>query len=306
MSAANKYRRVLPAIVPLVGVVVLAAGLDSAGAQTAEPLTSPPDLSAFIDDDLLRPGGWLGSDLRVELKAPNMVILSASAAGRLAEVTVRDGDQVQKGQLLIQIDDRLAQLRLEASQAARDQAATQLNLAKKLHSLGSRGALDVEMAAAQFRGAEAEADLARALVDLHQIRAPWDGRVTQMEARADQHVPEGAPLLELAAGGDLELEFMMPSSWLNRVGVGTLVRVWIDETGRSYPAEVLRLGGKVDPVTQSIRVYGRLSQVEPQSSSFSAELLPGMSGVIRLETEAGEARVDGYDKDLSSDEPVQP
>lgn len=123
--------------------------------------------------------------------------------------------------------------------------------------------------------------------------------MTQVEVKANQHVPEGAPLLELAEGGDLELEFMMPSAWLGRVGAGTVLQIKVDETGRTYPAQVLRLGGKVDPVTQSIRVYGRLENVP-------AELLPGMSGVIRLETEAGETKLGGYDKSLLSNERIQP
>lgn len=217
--------------------------------------------------------GGLGSELRAELRAPDLVMLSAPAAGRLAAVNVKDGEPIATGQVLIQIDDTLPRLRLDMAIAARDQAGTQLRLAEKLYDLGSRGALDVEMARAHYRGAEAEMNLAAEMVNLCQVKAPWNGRVTRLEVVEHQHVPEGAPLLEVAREGPMEVEFMMPSSWLTRLLPGSPFEVRVDETGQNYPAELLRLGGKVDPVTQSIRIYGRLKG-RPEG------LVPGMSGVV--------------------------
>ena len=49
----------------------------------------------------------------------------------------------------------------------------------------------------------------------------------------------------------------------------------LNETNKSYQAEITRLGGKVDPVSQTIKVYGRIIDK-------AAELLPGMSGAVEL------------------------
>ena len=212
------------------------------------------------------------TDLRVELRAPVMVMLSAPVAGRLAEIRVKDGNSIRKGDLLVQIDDRLPVLRLAAAAAARDQAATQLRLAERLHQLGSRGALDVEMAQAQLRGAEAERKMAQEMVNLCKVIAPWDGWVTQLEAKENQHVPEGAPLLEAASAGPMEVEFMMPTAWLAFLQPGAVFTVQVDEAA-ACPAELVRLGGKVDPLTQSIRAYGRLT-------GDTQGLLPGMTGTV--------------------------
>lgn len=220
-------------------------------------------------------GQWPETELRVELRPPAMVMLSAPVGGRLEEVLVEDGQEVKKGQLMVRVYDRLYSLRLDAAKAARDQAAAQLRVAEKLYELGSRGALDVALAQAQLDGAQAEALMAEEMVNLCQLRAPFDGRVTQLEVKAQQHVPEGAPLLELAEAGPVVVEFMMPSSWLTLLKPGSSFQVRVDETGRLYPAELLRLGGKVDPLTQSIRVYARLS--DPAAAD---ELLPGMTGTV--------------------------
>ncbi len=217
----------------------------------------------------LRPEGHL----RVELKAPGMVMISAPVAGRIVELAVQDGQSFHKDQLLLRFDDTLARLRLEAAEAARDQAGSQLRLAEKLYQLNSRGAQDVEMARAQFKGAEAERGLAEELVNRCRVTAPWNGRVTQLEVKEHQYLPEGAPLLELAADGPMEIEFMMPSAWIPSFQPGAAFEVMVEETGQKYPATVTRLGGKVDALTQSIKVYGRLS-------GGTAGLLPGMSGTV--------------------------
>ena len=49
----------------------------------------------------------------------------------------------------------------------------------------------------------------------------------------------------------------------------------IDETQKAYPARLVRLSGKVDAVTQSIKAYARFEAPD-------ADLLPGMSGEALL------------------------
>ena len=249
-------------------------------AAPASQTTSSDNFSNLTDfasnDNELRSG----ESLRVELRAPTMVTLSAPMAGKLIRVAVHDGDKVIKGQTLLQIDDRMHTLRLNASRAARNQASIQLRLVERLHDLGSRGALDVEMAKAQLEGSEAEMQMAEELVRQCRVTAPWDARVTQLEVRENQHIPEGAPLIELSEEGPMEVEFMMPSSWVTRLAPGAFFSIAVDEVGRKCQAELTRLGGKVDPVTQSIRVYGRLT-------GSTEGLLPGMGGIVILpETKA--------------------
>jgi len=45
----------------------------------------------------------------------------------------------------------------------------------------------------------------------------------------------------------------------------------VDETDKTYPARVTRLAGRVDPVSQSIKVVGEITAAAP-------ELMAGMSG----------------------------
>ncbi|MBI3898152.1 MAG: HlyD family secretion protein [Gammaproteobacteria bacterium] len=67
----------------------------------------------------------------------------------------------------------------------------------------------------------------------------------------------------------------LPSKWLAWLKVGSRFNVNVDKLGRGYRARVVRLGARIDPVSQSISLVAQVNGENP-------ELLPGMSGWRRL------------------------
>jgi multidrug efflux pump subunit AcrA (membrane-fusion protein) len=129
---------------------------------------------------------------------------------------------------------------------------------------------------------EAEATKARAEVASSQAvlskcttSAPFAGRVAEQKVREQQYVQAGQPLLEILDDSVLELEFIVPSKWLVWLKVGSGFQVAIDETGKTYPAKVQRIGAKVDPVSQSVKLAAAID------GKF-AELIAGMSGRVLM------------------------
>ena len=68
---------------------------------------------------------------------------------------------------------------------------------------------------------------------------------------------------------------LVPSRWLSWLKAGIEFKVHIEETDKTYPARVTRLGGRVDPVSQSIKVIGQITSATP-------ELMAGMSGQVNF------------------------
>ena len=89
--------------------------------------------------------------------------------------------------------------------------------------------------------------------------------------RQFQGVTAGQPLVDLVSGGPLKVKLNAPSRWLAWLKNGTPFQVHIDETGKNYPAVVSAINGRVDAVSQSIELEGRVNGTFP-------ELLAGMSG----------------------------
>ncbi|HRQ61799.1 MAG TPA: HlyD family efflux transporter periplasmic adaptor subunit [Alphaproteobacteria bacterium] len=79
------------------------------------------------------------------------------------------------------------------------------------------------------------------------------------------------PLMRIAANERLQAQILIPSLWLQWLKTGTELTLRITETGKTYPAKIIRIGGDIDPVSQSIPITAELTADNP-------ELLPGMSG----------------------------
>ena len=103
------------------------------------------------------------------------------------------------------------------------------------------------------------------------LPAPFTGVTVEQKAREFQYATPGQPLIDILDDHALEVEWVAPSHWLSWLKPGYAFQVKIDETGKTYPARVMRLGGRVDPANHSVKVIGEITGDAP-------ELMAGMSG----------------------------
>jgi membrane fusion protein, multidrug efflux system len=82
-------------------------------------------------------------------------------------------------------------------------------------------------------------------------------------------------LLDVVMGGPLRLRLNLPSRMIEQVAKGKLLNVAIDETGKTYLAQIVAVNSRVDTVSQTVEVEAAITKPQP-------ELLPGMSGVADL------------------------
>jgi membrane fusion protein, multidrug efflux system len=124
------------------------------------------------------------------VRAFNTVTVTARVDGRIDKVAFREGQDVKKGELLVQIDPRPYQAALGVAVATRDKDHAQLENARHdleryqqlaPEDLLSKQTLDTQKALiaqliAQVKGDEAAMDSARTNLDYTSIRSPIDGR----------------------------------------------------------------------------------------------------------------------------------
>lgn len=237
------------------------------GAAPAAPPLAPP-LAAAPLAGAAEPGG---AEIRAQLSPRRSTVLSSEIAGQIDELTLREGERFKEGQRLVALDCSLHRARLAKAQAQLQEARKTYEVNSRLDRLGSVSQLEVEAAAARQAGAEAEVSLMRGLVERCAVAAPFAGRVADMKVKRHQFVAEGQELMEILDDRDLEVETIVPSRWLSWLQPGRRFTVRLEETGRDYQAEVTRLGARIDPVSQSIKMFGRVL-------GSHEELLPGMSG----------------------------
>lgn len=207
----------------------------------------------------------------VQVLAVNSAKISAPMGGRVTVLPLRDGDSFKKGDVLVGFDCLLAKSQQAHARAEVQKYKALVETQNNLRQLQSWSASDYRTTKADLAAAEADLGVTQATLSNCTVVAPYDGKVSEMPVHQDQFVTLGAPLISIVDPSDREISFLIPAKLLLSHPVGTRFHVTIDETGKSYEAVLSRVSGAADPVSRTIRVYGKIDTAQDG-------LFPGMTG----------------------------
>jgi membrane fusion protein, multidrug efflux system len=213
--------------------------------------------------------------IRVLLVAQREMTVVAQTVGQVKQLGGELGSAVNQGQTLVAFECGENEARLKMSEAELASAKQNHEAKLRLQKLDAAGEVEVALALAAVEKAKAQIDLSRVQLRQCVVPAPFGGRIVKLHVKQYQGVNVGQPLLEVVSAGPLKVKLNAPSRWISWLKQGSRFEVQIDETGRSYPAVVVAINGRVDPVSQSIELEGRIN------GTFN-ELLAGMSGNARF------------------------
>jgi len=255
--------------------------------------------------------------------------LSTQIGGLVAELPVRKGDTVEKGQVLLRLADAdyraevaLRERSLDAARAARHEACTSAEQAERdlarNQRLAEQDIVSVELldqvrsrrdaAVAACEGARAKALEAEAALDLARVnlaktvlRAPFAGVVAELSTELGEYImpsPPGLPIpavVEILDNEAIYVSAPLDEVDVNRVSVGPPVRVTLDAfPGRSFPGHVVRVASYVLDVEEQNRTFE--IEVELDDEVFARTLLPGTSADVEVILDAvdGVLRIPSY------------
>lgn len=220
-------------------------------------------------------------DIRAQLMPRRYTTVAAEIGAKVSGLPVAEGSAFRAGQLLVQFDCSLQRAQLDKAEAELEGAEQTLKSNLRLEQLNSVGQLELDLSRSAANKAKAEVGANKAVLAKCQVAAPFAGRVAEQKVREQQFVQPGQALLDILDDSVLELEFLVPSVWLRWLKVGGAFEVQIDETRKTYPARLTRIGARVDPVSQSVKVAAAIHGRFP-------ELMAGMSGKVLIAPAEGQ------------------
>lgn len=221
--------------------------------------------TGYTDDEKAR-----DHRIRTLLVPANESVISSQLAGRITEIKDQVGAVFARDEALVRFDCAELNARLTMAEAEQASADVTLKTKQELFKHQSAGETEVALAAAAASKARAQVILQRVLTDACVIRAPFDGSVVKVSARAFQSVNQGQPLLEIVSLAQPRARMNIPSRWLTWLKPGDSFQLTVDETGRTYTGKITVISARVDAVSQTVEVEG---EIVPASS-----LVAGMSG----------------------------
>lgn len=218
------------------------------------------------------------------IRPQDETIVSARISAQILSISVREGDSVASGEVLIELDRRDLQARaaqareaVTSAQAALEEARLDFERTRRLaqQQAASQAALDA--ARARFTTGQAELDRARRSLDEAEVaitfatlRSPIAGRVTERLADPGDLAVPGAPLLRLYSPGSLRLEANVRESLALGLSEETELRARIDSADLEFRTVIDEIVPRANPASRTVLVKTFLPE-EPR-------LLPGMFG----------------------------
>jgi len=266
----------------------------ASGAGKNAPVTlhfAPSDLAYVEAKPLAR---WL--PLSGTLQPIRQATVKAKVAGDVRHITVREGESVKEGQVLVRIDTTDLDSKLIDRVGALESARAQLALADKTRSMNvrllnerfiSQNAFDsaessYNVAQGNVKSMEAQVQLARNALKDAVATAPLSGVVAKRHVQPGEKVAIEGPLVTVVDLRDLEVQALVPAIDVPELSIGMPVELNVDGFGeRRFKGRVERINPATEPGTRAILVYVTLPNND-------AALKSGMfaTGRIALATSA--------------------
>ncbi len=196
--------------------------------------------------------------------------VKAKVSGDVRQITVREGDAVQAGQMLVRVDTADLDARLIERQGQLASTRAQLALAEKTLATNqkllkqnfiSQNAFDSsESSLAVTKGsvmsAEAQVRLAQNALKDAVATAPLSGIVAKRHVQPGEKVAFDTPLVTIVDLAEIELQALVPVVDIPEIKPGMAVDLTVDGFGdRRFTGRIGRINPATEPGTRAIMVF---------------------------------------------------
>jgi len=214
-----------------------------------------------------------------EIEALQSVELRPDVEGRLVEIYLTEGSEVERGAPLLKVDDAELKAQIARAEADRDLAAQALARTKDLMAQNASSTADLERAVALAKSTQAQLELLQLRLSRTVVRAPFAGVVGQRLVSLGDYVTTSTQLVALQTVDPQRASFPVPERYAQQLKRGQQVVFRV----AALPGE--EFTGTVDFIDPVVALPGRTILVKALVPNHRRLLHSGMFIEVRLATE---------------------
>ena len=210
------------------------------------------------------------------VRAMRGVDVTTEIAGLVRAIYFKSGDNIHKGQVLVQLNADSDRALLHSLEAEAELAKTTYDRDKQQFNVKAISQATLDVSQADLKSKKAQVDQQAALVDKKTIRAPFNGRVGISTVNPGQYLNPGDRIVTLQSFDSVYVDFFLPQENIARITLGQTVVVTTDTyPGRNFEGKITAVNPKVDPQTRNI-------EIEATIANPKHDLLPGMFTSVQV------------------------
>lgn len=208
------------------------------------------------------------------VESENNILVSAKSMGVITRVSVTEGQQVSKGQVLAQIDNSVIQRSIESMESQLELATSVYERQKNLWDQKIGTEVQYLQARTNKESLEKQLSSLREQNDMARIKAPIGGTVDQIFVKVGENISPGMPAVRVVNASDLKIQARVSEAYITDIKKGDKVMVTISELKKEVPA-------RVTFVSRTIDLLSRTFNVEVALPSHP-DLRPNMTATVRI------------------------
>lgn len=193
-------------------------------------------------------------EVQAKVEGEQNVLVSPDMPGTISKILVQTGDQVRKGQLLLELENSVVKQSLSELQTQREFAAV---LFEKQKSLWDQR-IGTEVQFLQAKNSLASIDKKIATVnqqlELSRVKSPIDGTVDAVDVRLGQMFSPGMPGLRIVNFTDLKIVADVAEAYINTIENGDSVEVYFPDSKESIRTRIVHAGKVIDNLNRTFKV----------------------------------------------------
>jgi len=199
---------------------------------------------------------------------------------KVTQVLFKPQQKVNKGDLLVQQDDREEQLALRLAEVQLKNTKSLLDRYKQAVGKGAVPQTQVDSAQADYEAAQVAVDQAKLAISNHQVRAPFSGVVGITDIDPGQRIGPGLLITGVDSREIIYVDFDVPEALVGQLNANNLDQIEVISStpsvpGQEFKARVVALDSRLDAEKRSLRVRANIRNPDDV-------LRPGMSFSVQM------------------------
>jgi membrane fusion protein (multidrug efflux system) len=209
------------------------------------------------------------------LLANEEVELASESSGLIEEIFLEEGAYVEKGQLLIKINDSELQAQLNRAEFRLNLAEDRERRQAQLLDKGGISQEEYDATLNEVNVMRAEVALIEAQIAKTEIRAPFSGKIGLKYVSDGSYITPNTRIATLQDIDPVKIDFSIPERYAAMVEVGNKVAFTVSGLDKTLTASVYAKEPRIDTETRSL-------QVRAKSPNENGALLPGAFADLEL------------------------